>query len=304
MRLTTFPFDTTLVAPCIYRSDPHRATSLGVSLAGEYRQELRRLLTEFLEHNQAPETGVYLRLDCFLQPEENLAIIEINASFVDGWGTALNLSRAAGHPLNLAGISFPEVWTSRELAYRPELQLAVSELQLGGARRVEVLEPDEALASKREVYWYGRFENYAGFPLVRPAAGIRLDNKTLLARFSREWNGRLITIPPFYLSDQTPWEQIPPDVVFKLCNKSEDPRNSIRFRDELGNGKYFRRMYKEGGAVAQQRITPLTLRGGEPTQLIILAIGSKPVTGYLQIAQPGTRVINDNSVHGPLVFED
>lgn len=300
--LKTFTLDSGVVAPCIYRGQPHKTTQQGVMLSWDYREELQRLLTEFLSFAQAPASGVYLRLDCFLQADGTLAVIEINSSFVDGWGTAFNLVRASGHRLPFPDeLKFPQVWSLREQVYLPELELAVSELPLHGGPQARFLEPDEALATGEEVYWYGRFDNFGSFPLVRPADGIRLDNKMLLARFSNHWRGRLVTIPHFYGVAETPWEQIPADVVFKLGNKTQDPRNSVKFRDEIGHGKFFRRAYNAGEAIAQARIEPITVEGAV-TQVIIMAVGSTPITGYLQIAYPPRRIINDNSFHGPLVF--
>ncbi len=306
IQLNRFPLKSELVAPNIYGRYLHRTTDLGVLVPEEHRSELRRFLHEFLRFSGYPEKGVYLRVDAFMN-QGQLQIIEINAHFVDGWGIALNLARAAGRPVELNGASFPEIWTTSNEIYRPELELACQELTLQGYR-CRTMPYDEVLQrTDTEVYWYGRFNRYRDYPLVRPTFGQDLDNKYNLARFSWQWESALVEIPLYYSQEVTDWDELPRNVVFKFCDKAGPEvaraRSSVLYRDQIGKGKFVRQCYRAETAVAQEVIRPTRLDDGSLTQLIVMAAGSEPLTGYLQVVPAGTRIINDNSTHGPLIFD-
>ncbi len=265
------------------------------------KAELQEFLTQFLASAGAPDHGVYLRVDAFFD-ELCLKIIEINACFVDGWGIALNLTRAANHPVYLSHVRFPTLWVVEEKLYRPEAELACDELRLHD-QQARVIRPGELKQMKKQplVYWYGRSRDY---PNIVPAGGPSLDNKLHLARFSRGWQGDLVHTPHCHWNEATPWDELPPDGVVKPCDK--DRANSVQVSNISSHRLpvHLRQLYEAGKIVVQERIEPYLTPHGSPTQLIIMTAGARPIAGYLQIARPGTFCITDNSTHGPLLFGD
>jgi len=310
-----FPLDDQVVAPCIYRSSPHRTTGVGLRLSRELRHELSTFMFSFLVDTDAPSDGTYFRMDAFLRPDGGLSVIEINAAFVDGWGTAMNLARASGNPVYLADASFPKYWSGAEQQYWPELELACSELRVAG-RAATVITAAEARRLKEPVYWYGAFQDQFYW---RPIDGIRLDDKQLLALLGQSWSGSLVHIPRHYFVDQTPWDSLSREIILKFRSK-HDPEVAVELarkrlpsvarREQIGRGKYWRRQYSSRIALAQDLVEPLSCPlmvddvADPVTQVIIFFVGQNPVTGYLQVVERGRRVINDDSVHGPVVFVD
>lgn len=303
--LESFYLDEGKVARCIYWGYPHLFTSLGVVVGREVVEELETFLWSYIKFCDVEnQEGIYFRVDAFFD-DEHLYIIEINAHFVDGWGTALNLSGAAGIETDLTGVSFPFLWVSEESKYRPELELACNELNLKGFS-TRVTEVGEVMrGTDEEIYWYGRFKLYEKYPLVRPTAGNFLDDKLHLARFAQTWKGDLIQVPRYYFHQTYPWANLPLDAVLKFRDKGgEECRQagtSVLFR-EGRKVPYFRRCYEAGSLVAQQQVEPQRTQSGDATQLVIMTCGHRVVTGYVQFAKPGTKIINDNSIHGPLEF--
>ncbi len=313
-----------VVASCIYAGYPHRTCARGLEVL--LFSKLRDFLKKYLAFCGYDEEGIYFRIDAYLNPEiapsSYLNILEINAHFVDGWGTALNLSRAAGFPVERARtVKFPAYWACRDLAYLPELELAVQELNYLG-HYAEVVFPPYTGFHDRELYVYGRPDHH---PLIRPAHGRALDNKMNLARFSRAlspskypWEQGVV-IPRFYFQETTPWEELPENVVFKFCDKTGPEatraRSSVLFRDQVGKGKFVRRCYAEQTVVAQEFVASAEERISPPVngedefwdsakQVVILTAGATPITGYLQLAPRGKRIINDNSIHAPILIDD
>lgn len=305
-----FELDGSIVAPIIYRDWPHSTTSKGVVISEEVSHELRRFLSAF-NRSVGVQQDPYYRIDAYFD-ESTLWILEINALFVDGWGTALNLSRASGIEVDPAKLAFPRWFASRSSAYLAELSLFVSELAHLGLCGYRILEwgdnfvdPTYVYASQLEVLTYYKSLNHLGetqrlSPLV-PYDGLRLDNKLNLGLFSREWPGEIVKVPRHYIARFDQWEEIPLEVVLKLCDKSspESARahESVMFNKPSGKAPFIKRCYRDEALIAQDYVAPTRI-DNKNCQLIIFVIGDDPITGYVQYSR--SKIINDNSTHGPL----
>lgn len=283
-RVHTFDLDTSVVARRIYRNYTHETTVVGATIETTVCKELSEFLHAYLAENRCSE-HVFLRVDAFVDAD-SLRIIEVNAELQDGWGVALNLLRASGNVPQRNRAPFPTEIIVYYEDYLPEFELAREEFRrLGHEMQI--------------VSWRKR----PGVLLKNP-----LDDKMCLARFSRLWQGSRVRIPRTYWNENTVWEDLPDDVIFKFRHKygthSRKAGFSVARRSDIGNGKYIRRCYAKGDVIAQERILPFTTADGSVTQAIILCSGYVPVTGYLQVAPQGTFIINDKTAQkGPLVLE-
>jgi len=289
--------DESIIAPVIYGENRHLTTNRGVVVFKETRQELKKFLSGFNASVGAAQTPYY-RIDAYFD-EQKLWLLEINASFVDGWGTALNLARACGIMVDPALLVFPRRFASKNRVYLPELRLFVSELARLGIHDHNICECDDN-ASVEPIYVYGRVGS-KDQPHIMPYDGIRLDNKLNLGAFSRVWTGDVVKVPQHYIGRFSPWEEIPREVVLKFCDKGsaecERAGQSVVFNKPLGKAPFIRRCYNAETLLAQAIVRP-TKQDGKNCQLVILAIGDEPITGYVQYSR--SEIVNDNSTHGPL----
>ena len=297
----TFDLEQGALPASIYAGSSFRSTNVGAVLSASVRDDIEFLLCHLLELAGADEDGTYFRLDLYPLADGRFAVIEANAHFVDGWGTALALSRAAGFPVRVDG-GFPMRWTTCHDVYEPELELAARELVLAGVADASVVDWDECLnGDVRPAYWYGRFRREGSFDHILPRNGAMLDDKIWLAYSSGLFgDGDTLVVPKCYWRDVCHWSAIPNDVVFKRRVKTED-RHVVKFRDQIGRGKSMRKAYERGEVLAQTFVDPF-LREDRPVQFVVLCQGTNPITGYVQFADPGTRIINDACMHGPLIF--
>ncbi len=297
IKWVNFELDKSVVAPVIYGTCRHETTGRGVELSSEIATELRRFLAGF-----NASLGViyppYYRIDAYFD-QWSVNILELNASFVDGWGTALNLARAAGIQVPGGKLLFPEKFATLDEVYKPELELFVRELGYLGHRHVV---SDVASNADSPVYVYGRIGTKEN-PNTLPHDGLRLDNKFNLAEFSHEWKGEIVRIPRHYTNRSTEWRSVPSEVVLKFADKNgpecRAARQSVIIGKPAGKAAFIRKCYECGSIVAQDLVHPAQ-RDGENCQLVIMAIGDEPITGYVQYSHK--KIINDNSVHGPLVL--
>jgi hypothetical protein len=111
IKFCNFDMDPSIVAPVIYGKNPHQTTSRGIELSQGVSDELRRFLSGFSASAGVEQTPYY-RIDAYFD-EDTLWILEINASFVDGWGTALNLARASGIQINHGRLIFPDQFATK-----------------------------------------------------------------------------------------------------------------------------------------------------------------------------------------------
>ncbi len=280
-----FPLDDEIVATCIYRDYPHQTTNVGCVVGEATQRELRLFLKGFLRYLRC-EDHLFLRIDAFLAGEV-LNVIEINVELQDGWGVALNLLRASGNkPKHWNGATLPVEIIARSEDYIPEFTLAAHEFATLGHTMQVVRSHEQHQVLAKSVY----------------------DDKLFLAEYSQSWCGTLVHVPKMYSIQNTTWEHIPKDVVFKFREKygetSRAARYSVATREQIGRGKFMRQCYDAGSAIAQDRIEPLRLEDGSSTQAIILCSGATPVVGYLQVAPKDVFIINDKTAKkGVLVLE-
>ena len=299
------------IAPVIYQGARHQVTPWGATVGPDIAGELQRFVQEYAWHVGAHQP--FFRIDVY-PSGSHLAILEVNTCFVDGWGTAANLSRATGIPVPLERIGFPRClgWHGSNV-YLPELELLVSELAIRGANDYHICKYDNRRPGchGEPCYLYGRI---AG-PNVWPLNGLTLDNKSYLATFGHRWSSQHVIVPAHYTSADTPWDGIPADAVLKLTDKSDPAtaivRWSVRLGKPQGKAKFLRQLYAEGRLIAQARVTGL--KRSVPdfpyeryTQLVVLAGGDSQsgnalLAGYVQYA--AWHIVTDDSVHGPLIFE-
>jgi hypothetical protein len=221
-----------------------------------------------------------------------LAVVEIGRSFPDGWGAALNLSRAAGIDIKPTP-DFPGRFVLQDEAYRAELELLIAEL--GSGRIIADSEPVEG--GSAFVYGYTDPE---------------LDDKRILAEFARGWSGGPVVIPQFYTPEDTAWADIPEGVYLKFVDKQGPEAQRARFSvlrgKPEGKARFLRQCYEAGKLIAQQEIEGIGMKGepympagqeGEnPRAQVILLSQGAPITGYVQYSDKA--IINDDSVRGPL----
>ncbi len=322
IRFEQMKLDKRVIPASIYGTLPYYVTELALVLGMAVKMELQELLKRLIARAGIMEEkgcgfenkqGMYFRIDAYIDPDlQHISVLEVNAHFVDGWGIALNLMTAANQrPGGWSTGWFPRYWTSPDPLYRPEMKLARGEIEwrsdIGDGAPIVMTEEvgwEAALTMKEPVYWYGRFRRADREYQIVPRHGAHLDDKRWLAEVEPEWSdhGRFVQIPRFYRGASTPWDQLPDDVYLKYRNKWENDRPPV-LKSSLKGGRGTRRDYRDGEMVAQQ-VVPTVCVDGRPIQAIILCIGTEPFTGYIQHAhKPDTTIINDNSEHGPLVFE-
>ena len=302
-----FNLDASLVAPVIYGQQPHRVTNLGITISSDIRSELELLLAQYGKAIMAPRPAYY-RFDCYFDATK-LWVLEINTAFVDGWGTALILSRAANIHVNTEPLKvFPNAIATTDSVYLPEMQLFADELQAHMCQRLEIKnEFTGTHFPAPDVYVYGRLREE--FPNIYPRRGHRLDDKRNLASFEHDvWRGSYVRIPRHFAIGWTTWNEIPDSAVLKFCEKggveSERARASVILGKPSGKAKFLRFCYESERLIAQDRIQPILIDEGSFDkfgQLIILAIDDKVVCGYVQYSSQ--LIISDNSIHGPLLIE-
>ena len=322
IRQFEFSINANSVAPCIYGTLPHETTGMGMTLESEVGNELRFFLqsyNEFLTLNrksrdlQYSDSRLknYYRVDCY-HTEEKLSILEINACFVDGWGTSLNLSRAAGIDVEASKLVFPERFGYEDSIYLPELKLFADELKTRSVSNpvisddwIKSYSDDASKMLFNDWYVYGKQPNYNHhiYPLNKPTfdGTTKLDNKINLALFGNEWSGKHITIPKHYIQRFQEWEEIPETAVLKFLDKtgpeSAAARQSVLIGKPSGKAKFLKECYRNETLLAQEYVKP-SRYGDMNSQLVIMCIDNDPITGYVQYSDK--KIINDNSVHGPL----
>jgi hypothetical protein len=246
-----------------------------------------------------------MRMDVY--PNRNsLSVLEVNTAFVDGWGTALNFSRAIGASLEVGGL-FPNRFGLMEEQYRPELKVLLGELALHGQTETSLVDWQESGESQETpIYVYGRRKLEAD--QVLPKNGLFLDNKLWLTAFSKLWQGTVVEIPrSFSCAGGTEWQEVPKDVYLKFADKSseesERARFSVRKGKPQGKAPFLKRAYSNGQLIAQSQVPvwPEEIDGAlRNAQLVVLSKGDL-ICGYVQYGYGS--IINDNSIHGPLKFE-
>lgn len=293
---SVFDMNHSVVAPVIYGTKQHLTTDKGVVISNDISTELKRFLIDF-NNSVGVSQLPYYRIDAYFN-EQSLTVLEVNASFVDGWGTALNLARASGISVDPRLLIFPERFASVSSVYLPELKLFLDEMATLGVNGHKVCSWDKS--DTDPIYVYGRV-GQRDQPNVLPYDGLRLDNKLNLGLFSREWSSDLVKIPKHYIGRLESWDTVPREAVLKFCDKGslecQRARQSVLLGKPSGKAPFLKRCYNSESLLAQNLVEPAKLYGNN-CQLIIFAVGAEPVCGYVQYSR--NEIINDNSVHGPL----
>lgn len=297
--LTRFRQDWSAIANCIYKDYPHLTTSYGVAIWRDDSAELHRFVVEYADYLNLKNP--YFRIDIYPDIDGTFQVLEVNAAFVDGWGTALNLSRASGIQAQVP--SFPACFACPNPDYHPELEVLVNEKGLFGERH-QIMDwtgnPD------CPTYVYGRVE--AKSNLIYPYNGIEMDSKLNLAEFGQIWQGKRVKIPVFYTAGQTPWIDLPEDIYLKFVHKSGPESQHARFSVKKGKPKgkspFLSQCYNEQTLIAQASIKPrkamLEDQDEERTVQIVLLATRESLLGYVQYGKGD--IITDNSIHGPLLL--
>ncbi|HVZ11725.1 MAG TPA: hypothetical protein VG965_01725 [Patescibacteria group bacterium] len=297
IRFQEFATDEQSLAKIIYGNEPHLTTNQGVVLSSKVREELCAFLDGYNQWVNIAEQPYY-RIDAYFD-HGAMSILEINAWFVDGWGTALNLARASGISIDAEKLIFPNRFALEATEYLPELQLFLYELGATGKWGNRILDD---IDKELKTYVYGRIGT--GNPMAIPHDGQRIDNKLNLAEYCQIWDGELVRLPKHYTSMNATWDDIPTNAVLKFCDKSSEQckqaRRSVLIGKPSGKAPFLRKCFEEGQLIAQDFVQPM-VHESTNCQLVILAIGNSPITGYVQYSP--SAIINDNSVHGPLMIK-
>ncbi len=295
-----FDFDPSVkVAPVIYQDQPHRVTPTGATISPGMGAELLEFIQQYAGSIGAG-LNPYFRLDVYIR-DDKLWVLEVNTAFVDGWGVALNLSRAAKAPVGIDELFFPRCFGMESSDYRPELELLIEELRIAGRTRHHICTPWSRPDCRGPVYVYGRDDS----ALHWPENGWTLDNKLNLAWFSELWEGELVMTPKTY-SATSDWADVPDNVFLKFVDKGSPEAIRAGFSvmpgKPAGKAPFIRRCYNAGDLIAQERVYGMRLpvEGRERQVQLVVLSNAQMLTGYVQYG--AGIIVNDNSIHGPLIF--
>ncbi len=307
IQLQDFSLDTTVIPSEIYQWRRRSITSLGLKMWTQVRDELDRFIEEYLEVSGFPrDKSPFLRIDAYINPDGSaLQILDINASFVDGWWNALNLTRAMGTSANQVLLEdFPSRLLLQEECYRPEFELAVRELELrwSDLKWRKRLKEVQALDSRVSTYVYGN-PPWIQEENTYPYDALRMDNKRLLAQFSQIWKWTTVQVPKIYTPDSFSWANLPSGWVLKLISKKDIMENPQIRRVQIWvkkNNSSLRLLWDAGRLIVQENVATMKDNSGNNTQIIILAT-RKSVVGYTQFSPKS--IINDDSIQWPLLLQ-
>lgn len=296
-----------VIAPIVYGREPHYTTSYGAEVSNQAMEELMLFVELYAEYLGV--SNPFFRLDVYIT-DNTLMVLECNTAFVDGWGTALNLSRATSIEIEAYHLNFPSCLAldgglDNSKNYLPELKLFIAELrELDNTNHHLCTFPGDRSKCTGPVYVYGRVND----PNVWPINGLANDDKRKLAQFASYWPGDLVQIPKTYTCIDTEWGAVPKDVYVKFTDKDspecQRTKHSVLSGKPSNDASFWRECFNSGKVLAQERIRnpKIVLPGnhnGLQAQLVVLTNGNV-LTGYVQYGTGS--VINDNSIHGPLSF--
>lgn len=304
IQLQTFSQDPSLLEKEIYQWRDRLITNIWISLSPIARRELDEFIWQYLDSSGFPrDKEPFLRIDAYINPDgSSIQILDINASFVDGWWNALNMTRSIGGYVNRALLeTFPRRLMLWEEQYRPEFELTKREFSQLGIKTKEVTSID----SRTTTYVYGNPPIWMQEENNYPFDALRMDNKKLLARFSERWKWNTVRIPKLYTPESTAWRDIPYDGVLKLASKQDITENPDVRRVQIWvkrNSLQLRRLWDAGKIVVQEPVqTMKNPETGDNTQATILTT-RQSVVWYTQFSPKS--IINDDSTQWPLILQN
>ena len=288
-----------IVAKTIYGKQQREFWSEMVEVSPEIISELNDFLEKYSEFTWMDKTSFY-RIDAYFN-EEKLYILDINASFVDGWWNALNFARATSQEIdNILNETMPENFYLQDEIYRPEFNLCIDELQELGINSQEVSKLSESM----KTYVYGViWRTINAFPYD----GIRMDSKMNLDLFSKIWKSENIEIPQIITPSEASWEDIPKDYVYKIIWKNDiQTNNSWQLQGwkvkvwKPKKWKWAADKWQDGKMLAQKQVETMQNKNSENLQLIFMSADNQIISGYTQASN--NDIINDNSAQSPLIL--
>lgn len=304
IKFKEFNIDKNIIASNIYEGQTRQIDNIWIEISEELNSELTIFLDNYINFQWLKWKKTFFRIDAYFD-KNRLYILDMNASFVDWWGNALNFARAIWEKVdNLLINNFPKKIKLQKEEYRPEFELCIRELnilffnnQINGYEYPDFKEVSEINTKDEETYIY--WDTNLVWKNILPYNWMAIDNKVNLANFSKCWKWDLVKVPDFILPTELNYSKLPNEVVLKIAWK-EDIRPDWRNKVFIWKPKKWWKMWEEWRLVAQEKINPTKNYRWENTQAIILSVWSNALVWYVQNS---TRdIINDNSIQSPLVL--
>lgn len=288
-----------IVAKTIYRNQTRIFWEEMVEVSPEIIEEMNDFLEKYSNFTGIKKTTFY-RIDAYFN-EEKLYILDINASFVDGWWNSLNFSRATSQEIDaILNETMPDNFYLQDEVYRPEFDLCRDELQILWIDTQEV----KQLSEQSKTYVYGVISRTIN---VFPYDGMRMDNKMNLAMFSKIWESKNIEIPQIITPSEASWEDMPKDYVYKITGKNDIATNGVWqlawWKVKVWKPKKWKwaaSKWEDGKMLAQKQVDTMKNSKSENMQLIFMCADNKVISGYSQASQRD--IINDNSAQSPIIL--
>lgn len=296
-----FSINPEIIAPRIYSSFDRQISSRWIEINDEVRWELEDFLKAYIEFLWFGDKKAFFRIDSYFD-QNRLYILDVNASFVDGWWNAINFTRAVWEEVwEILNWYFPENFFLQEEVYRPEFELSIREIWM---QTWENFQEIDEINSMNSTYIYWNLRCWKESENVYPFNWIKNDDKRNLARFSKIWRWDLVKIPVFIMpEDEQDFDKIPDNVVLKIASKrdiDESWRNKV-FVWKKSIWKRWVWLWKDWILVAQTLQNPQKNDNWENTQAIILTAWANAIAWYVQNSTRS--IINDSSVQSPLIFK-
>lgn len=296
-----FDINEEIVAKTIYWNEKREFSPKWLEISSKLKQEFNTFLEKYIDFVWLRKTA-YFRIDAYFD-EDNLYILDINASYVDGWWNAMNLTRAVWKEIDSILLNkFPDKTYLQEEIYRPEFELFINEMSIYWKQIEEVTQINE----RYKTYIYGVEKRLWN---LFPYDWLRIDNKLNLAMFSKLWKWENIKVPEFILSNQCSWEDLPRDYVLKVTWKQDISRLNekntmwIDWKVKIWKPKKWKlasSLWEENKLVAQKKISPYLDENRKNNQAIIMTLDTDIIAWYVQ--KSTFDIINDNSLQSPLIF--
>lgn len=292
-----FSVDPDKIAPKIFGNFDRQINSRWVLVNDEVRWELQDFLKEYIQFLWLNWKKAFFRIDAYFD-KNRLYILDMNASFVDGWGNAINFTRAVWERVwEILSWYFPAKFYLQDEVYRPEFELAIREIW---QQTWENFSEIKGLDFDLPIYIYWTLKDWDSNENIFPFNWVLNDDKKNLARFSRAWKWDLVKIPDFIMSEEAKYLEVPENVVLKVASKN-DIRSDWRNKIFIWKPKKRQPMWEAWLLVAQTLQNPQKNDNWENMQAIILTAWTKVIAWYVQNST--RNIINDSSVQSPLVFK-